>query len=135
MRNADFEAIPAEQCWGLLKTVSIGRLALSVRALPAILPVQYYLDGDEIAACLGFFEVPLQAVRHTVVAFAADAFDEPARTGWSVQAQGTVRLDHQLDEAACGDPTFGTIVRLTPATMSGHRVKLCPLLGAAASLG
>jgi hypothetical protein len=38
--------------------VSIGRLALSLRALPAILRVQYYLDGDEIAACLGFFPVP-----------------------------------------------------------------------------
>jgi hypothetical protein len=128
MREADFEPIPAEQCWDLLKTVSIGRLALSVGALPAILPVQYYLDGDEIAACLGFLAVPQQAVSDTVVAFAADAFDESAGTGWSVQAQGMARLDHHLDHAACGDPVLGMMVRLTPAMMSGHRVRLCPLL-------
>jgi hypothetical protein len=128
MREADFEPIPAEQCWNLLKTVSIGRLALSVSALPAILPVQYYLDGDEIAACVDFFAVPQRAVRNTVVAFAADAFDESARTGWSVQAQGMARLDHHPDHAACDEPVLGTIVRLRPSTMSGHHVRLCPLL-------
>jgi hypothetical protein len=130
MRNAAFEPIPTEQCWELLKTVSIGRLALCVRALPAILPVQYYLDGDGIAACLGFFDVPHQAVANTVVAFAADHFDEAARTGWSVQAQGTVRPEHQAAEAACDDPATGTIVRVTPATMSGYHIRLCPLLDA-----
>jgi hypothetical protein len=128
MREADFEPIAAEQCWNLLKTVSIGRLALSVRALPTILPMQYHLDGDEIAACLGFSEVPQQAVKNTVVAYAADAFDESARTGWSVQAQGMARLDHHLDQAACHEPVRGTIVRLRLSTMSGHHVRLCPLL-------
>jgi nitroimidazol reductase NimA-like FMN-containing flavoprotein (pyridoxamine 5'-phosphate oxidase superfamily) len=29
------------ECWELLATASVGRLALSVRALPVILPVQY----------------------------------------------------------------------------------------------
>lgn len=30
------ELIPADRCWELLATVSVGRLALSVRALPVI---------------------------------------------------------------------------------------------------
>jgi hypothetical protein len=133
MREAAFEPIPAQQCWELLKTVSIGRLALCVRALPAILPVQYYLDGDELVACLGFFDVPQQAVTNTVVAFGADAFDEAARTGWSVQAQGTVRLEHDVVEDAWDDLATGTIVRLTPATMRGHRIRLWPFFEAAGS--
>ena len=47
------ELIPENRCWELLTTVSVGRLALSVRALPVILPVQYYLDGRRLAICLG----------------------------------------------------------------------------------
>jgi nitroimidazol reductase NimA-like FMN-containing flavoprotein (pyridoxamine 5'-phosphate oxidase superfamily) len=37
------EPISPEECWGLLATASVGRIALSVRALPVILPVHYYL--------------------------------------------------------------------------------------------
>ena len=39
-------AIPVQRCWELLATASVGRLALSVRALPMIRPVQYYLSGN-----------------------------------------------------------------------------------------
>ena len=51
--SAPQERIPESRCWELLATISVGRLALSVRALPQILPVQYYLDGRSLAVCLG----------------------------------------------------------------------------------
>ena len=37
---------------------SVGRLALSVRALPVIVPVQYYLDGRRLAVCRGTTSCP-----------------------------------------------------------------------------
>jgi nitroimidazol reductase NimA-like FMN-containing flavoprotein (pyridoxamine 5'-phosphate oxidase superfamily) len=33
--------LDAEECWELLALASVGRIALSVKALPTILPVQY----------------------------------------------------------------------------------------------
>ena len=46
------EVLSEGECWQLLATATVGRLALSVHALPAILPVQYYLEYGGIASCL-----------------------------------------------------------------------------------
>jgi hypothetical protein len=131
MREDGTGPISRQACWDLLRTSSLGRVALSVSALPAILPVQYYLDGDEIAMCLGFFDIPSAAVSNTVIAFAADAIDAGSGAGWSVQVQGTGRVDRTLAELQdCGEPTSGLIVHLAPQVMTGYRVQLCPFVTA-----
>ena len=65
------DALFERDCWELLATVSVGRLALSVRALPVILPVQYYLDGRRLAVCLGHHHLPERALNDVIIAFAA----------------------------------------------------------------
>ncbi len=50
------------ECWELLKTVPVGRLVLSLKALPVLLPVQYYVDADELTICLGHFTIPERSV-------------------------------------------------------------------------
>jgi hypothetical protein len=102
------EVISEERCWELLATASVGRLALSVQALPLILPVQYYLDGRKLAVCLGHHEIPERDLDDAIIAFAADAVDPATRSGWSVQVQGrsTIPLQHGFD-TACGRPTAG----------------------------
>ncbi len=123
--------IPERECWELLATVSVGRVALSVRALPAILPVQYYLDGRSLAVCLGHRELPERSLQDAVVAFAADAVDPVTRSGWSVQVQGRSVLAREPGfDAACGWPTAGQVVRIEPVLVSGHRVHLCPFIDA-----
>ena len=92
--DEDRGLIPEEECWQLLASTSVGRVALSIGALPAILPVQYRLDGCTLAVCLGHRELPERAL-NTVVAFAADAIDPHTRSGWSVQVQGRSAVPHQ----------------------------------------
>jgi len=123
--------IPERECWELLASVSVGRVALSVRALPAILPVQYYLDGRMLAVCLGHRELPASSLDDTVVAFAADAIDPATRSGWSVQVQGRSALapEPRLD-AECGWPAAGQVIRIDPVLVSGYRVHLCPFIDA-----
>ena len=129
MQHETPEQIPAAECWDLLRTVSVGRLALSLHALPAILAVQFYIDGDDLAICLGHYKIPHNSVRGTVVAFAADAIDTANSTGWSVQVQGTTRLPTSIGVPTnCGQPTAGEIVHLAPTTVIGHRVRLCPFI-------
>jgi hypothetical protein len=120
--------IPEPQCWELLASASVGRIALSIHALPAILPVQYYLDGRTLAVCLGHRELPERSL-NAVVAFAADAIDPQTRSGWSVQVQGRSATPRQPQiDTACGWPAAGQIVQIKPEIITGHRMHLCPLI-------
>jgi len=120
--------IPEPQCWELLASASVGRIALSIHALPAILPVQYYPDGRTLAVCLGHRELPERSL-NAVVAFAADAIDPQTRSGWSVQVQGRSATPRQPQiDTACGWPAAGQIVQIKPEIITGHRMHLCPLI-------
>ena len=120
-----------ERCWALLAAASVGRLALSVHALPAIYPVQYYLDGRRIMACLGHHQIPDRSLYDAVVAFAANAIDPASRSGWAVQVLGRSVMPPQSGpDAGCGQPGDGQLVNIEPETISGHTVHLCPLIDA-----
>jgi hypothetical protein len=126
--DEDAGLIPEQECWELLASASVGRIALSIRALPAILPVQYYLDGGTLAVCLGHRELPDRTL-NAVVAFAADAIDPQTRSGWSVQVQGRSATFRQRRTGAdCGWPTAAQIVRIEPEIISGYRMHLCPFI-------
>lgn len=130
-RKMEFpEDLEERECWELLASASLGRIALSVDALPAILPVQYYLAGRSLAICLGQHRIPERSVEGKVVAFAADAIDDVSRSGWTVQAQGVTQLS-SIDGGAprhCGQPDAGQIVHMNPVNMIGHRFNLCPFI-------
>jgi nitroimidazol reductase NimA-like FMN-containing flavoprotein (pyridoxamine 5'-phosphate oxidase superfamily) len=81
--------IPAE-CRRLLASGRVGRVAISVNALPAILPVQFTLDGDEIVFRAPPAGVLANATRRAVVAFETDGF-EPGAGEWSVLVAGVAR--------------------------------------------
>src|SRR5208282_4649793 len=134
--SAPEELIPADQCWELLASASVGRLALSVRALPVILPVQYCLDGRMLAVCLGHHEIPERSLNGTIIAFATDAIDPVTRSGWSVQVQGRSVISRRLGaDTACGRPTAGQVVQIEPEIISGHRMHLCPFIDALLATG
>jgi Pyridoxamine 5'-phosphate oxidase len=125
------DVLPEGECWRLLAMVSVGRLALSVRALPVIVPVQYYLDGRRLAVCLGHHELPERSLDETVIAFAADSIDPAARSGWWVQVQGRSVIPRGLRIGTdCGWPAAAQVVEIEPRTISGHRVHLCPFIDA-----
>jgi len=123
-------ALSERECWELLATASVGRLALSVRALPVILPVQYYLDRRRLAVCLGHHAPPERALAETIIAFAADAIDPVTRAGWSVQVQGRSVIPRGLRiDTDCGWPAAAQVVEIEPGMISGHRMHLCPFIG------
>lgn len=123
------DAISEQECWHLLATASVGRLALSVRALPMILPVQYYLDDRNIAACLGHRELPERSLDEAIIAFAADSIDRRTRSGWSVEVQGKSVLWREVGfYASCSQHAPGQILRIEPTTLTGHWVRLCPFI-------
>nr|WP_281371819.1 pyridoxamine 5'-phosphate oxidase family protein [Petropleomorpha daqingensis] len=76
----------------LLATTAIGRLAYTQAALPVVRPVSFSLDGDEVLIPATPGSPLLGAVRGSVVAFEADAYDAIARTGWTVTVIGPSRV-------------------------------------------
>jgi Pyridoxamine 5'-phosphate oxidase len=134
--TANEGALTEWECWELLATASVGRLALSVHALPVILPVQYYVSDRRLAVCLGHHGLPEQALDETIVAFAADSIDPVTRSGWSVQVQGKSAIPRGLKvDTACGLPVMAQVVEIDPGTVAGYWMHLCPFIDALLATG
>ena len=66
----------------------MGRIGLSVAALPVIVPVNYAVDGDQIVICSAP-GAKLEAARHGLIAcLEIDDFDPFDHAGWSVLVTG-----------------------------------------------
>ena len=82
------EMLDRGECLALIATVPVGRIGVSIGALPAILPVNFALIGTTIV----FRTVPGTkldaATRRAVVAFEVDSYAPDGSSGWSVLVQG-----------------------------------------------
>lgn len=135
--TGDDDALSEQECWELLGTASVGRLALSVRALPVILPVQYYLGARGLVLCLGHRGLPERALDETIIAFAADSIDPVTRSGWSVLVQGrsVVPRGFRID-TDCGWPAAAAqVVEIELGKISGHWMHLCPFIATLLAAG
>ena len=86
------ELLGDDECLRLLATASIGRLAYTESALPAVSPVSFALHGLEIVIPAPCGSSLTAAVRGAVVAFEADCYDAAERTGWYVTVVGHSRV-------------------------------------------
>ena len=128
------------ECWHLLGSVSIGRVVFTHRAMPAIRPVNHFVDGRKViirthnGAAITSRAVQ-EASRHSaphgsVVCYEADDLDPVRHTGWSVIATGLARL--VTDPADIARYTAATepwiagemnqIVAIEPGFLSGLRL-------------
>ncbi len=90
--NNGLEVLDRDQCLTLLSEVRTGRVGLSVRALPVILPVNYALMGNEIVLRSVSGSKLDAALAGAVVAFEVDQIHQGGASGWSVLVQGMARV-------------------------------------------
>ena len=82
--------IPEQECWELLGSQRVGRVALTVNALPAVLATSYrILNRDTLAFYTSLGPRLRSALRQSVVAFETDHIDPDEQAGWTVVAIGT----------------------------------------------
>jgi uncharacterized protein len=102
----------------LLTEARLGRVGVSVDALPVVLPVFIVMVGDRIV----FRTVPgtklNAAVNGSIVAVEADRVDEETGTGWSVLVRGVA---HEVSDPALADAARP---RLGSAWLDGSREHL-----------
>jgi nitroimidazol reductase NimA-like FMN-containing flavoprotein (pyridoxamine 5'-phosphate oxidase superfamily) len=85
------EILGRDECLQLLSGCSLGRVAVSVGALPVILPVNFLLDRERILIRTGPGTKLDAATRDSVVAFEVDHIDPFSHGGWSVCLTGMAR--------------------------------------------
>ncbi|WP_436762937.1 pyridoxamine 5'-phosphate oxidase family protein [Streptosporangium sp. V21-05] len=96
--SAGLEILSRQDCAALLLSASIGRIVFTDRALPAVQPVNFVLDGQDIVIRTAIGSKLAAATSDAIVAFEADEFDPAARTGWSVTAVGPARAVREPGE-------------------------------------
>ena len=126
------EILSFEECVDCLGQVPVGRIAITVEALPVILPVNFAFADDSIY----FRTVPgtklAAATSRVVVAFEVDSYESDGQAGWSVLVQGMARIvtdgptleriiRAKLDAWALhGEADH--VVRLEMSTITGRRI-------------
>ena len=121
------EELSTAECWRLLRTQCVGRLAVVIpRAAPLVVPVNYAIDAGRVLLRSDYgSKVRWLALRH--VSFEVDCFDGAARQGWSVLLSGRAR---EVPERELGsrqpDPWVATdkpyMIAISPIDISGRRV-------------
>jgi uncharacterized protein len=125
------ELLTEEQCRQLLAGGEVGRVGITIGALPAIFPVNYRVVDGAIVFRTAPGTKMTAATVDAVVAFEADDYHLADRSGWSVMAVGRAEVvsdpDPAVARAAAGLAPFvdgdrHTIVRIDPLFLSGRRL-------------
>ncbi len=129
--SGGLEILAREECLALLKSTPLGRIVFTDQALPAVQPVNYALDGEDVIIRTSPGSKLAAALRQTVVAFEIDDYDVAERTGWSVVLIGRAgRVSDPAELAALrsldlwswvpGEPE--EFIRISPRLLSGRRI-------------
>ena len=86
------ETLSIEECIDCLGQVPVGRVAITVGALPVILPVNFALVDDSIYFRTVSGTKLAAATSSAVVAFEIDSYESDGQTGWSVLVQGMANI-------------------------------------------
>jgi uncharacterized protein len=124
-----------DECFELMGSASIGRVGVSIGAIPAIFPVNFYLSHRTIFFRTGSGTKLSAALREVDVAFEVDRADAIYHQGWSVLAVGQcheVTEDVELEQVkglplepwAPGNRTH--VVRMDPDFVTGRRIVSAP---------
>ncbi len=124
------ELLTEEQCFALVTSGSVGRVAVSIGALPAVFPVNYCLVDRDVVFRTAEGTKLTAALEHAVVAFEVDDFDPEDHRGWSVLIVGQASEIPAAELAgleplpvrAWAHGARDRVVRITGELVSGRRI-------------
>lgn len=91
-----------DECWSLLRSVEVGRLAVILADRPDIFPINFLVDHGTILFRTAEGSKLAATLAGKPVAFEVDGYSAEARTAWSVVVKGIaqqIREVHDLFEA------------------------------------
>ncbi len=120
------------ECLHLLSSATLGRIGLTTGALPAVLPVNFWFDGERILIRTGPGTKLAAATHDAVVAFEVDDMSAFWHSGWSVLVTGIAHHITDPDDlrqlAELPIPRWapsggGHVVAIIPELISGRRIE------------
>lgn len=124
------EILTQEQCFELLASVEVGRLAVAAAGDVDIFPLNFVIAENAIVFRSAEGTKLVEVILAGKVAFEADGYDAAQGRAWSVVVKGSAELLDRWNDiyAAQELPLFPwnhspkeRFVRITPATISGRR--------------
>jgi uncharacterized protein len=82
------EVLDRDECLALLAAAHVGRVGVSIGALPTVLPVSYRLIDEQVMFRTGVGSKLDAATVGAVIAFEVDDVDPVSHEGWSVVVTG-----------------------------------------------
>ena len=124
------EILEPHECWQLLRSTDVGRLAVAIAAQPDIFPINFVVEHGAVVFRTAEGTKLAAAVHGRDLAFEADGYDAPRGEAWSVVIKGRavelVALQELFD--ACDLPLFSWLaspkprfVRIEPESVTGRR--------------
>ncbi len=132
--HVGLEELDELECRRLLATAHLGRIALSVGALPAVFPIHFALLGRDPVFRTETGTKLVAASAGQVVCLEVDDVDTEYHTGWSVMVVGPARVMTEPAELAAARnlplrPWVGSgdaYVQIRAGIVSGRRVTGAP---------
>ncbi len=131
MTSRGLERLTTDECRDLLRSQTIGRLAVRIGEAPAILPVNYGLLDDDVVFRTDPGSKLSAASMQVMVAFEVDDIDRASRTGSSVVVTGyaeevrdaaTLNRVDDLDLDQWVTEGRDYVVRIRSRTITGRRL-------------
>ena len=125
------EVLTRTDCLAFVASRQLGRVSVSIGALPVILPVTYRLTGEAVIIRTTPGTRLDAALANQVVAFEVDDLDEATGAGWSVMVTGIaeeiaddeVSWAHTLGLQAWAGDGGTRFMRIRCEQISGRRVR------------
>jgi nitroimidazol reductase NimA-like FMN-containing flavoprotein (pyridoxamine 5'-phosphate oxidase superfamily) len=123
------EELSAAQCWNMLRSAVVGRIAVVHDRRPDIFPVNFAVDHGSLVFRTGSGTL-FRSADGAFVAFEVDGYDTADATAWSVVVRGVASEVYELDDAiaALSLPLYPwhegakpRIVRVRAESISGRR--------------
>jgi nitroimidazol reductase NimA-like FMN-containing flavoprotein (pyridoxamine 5'-phosphate oxidase superfamily) len=87
-----------DECWALLRSAAVGRLAISTADEPDIFPINFVVDHGTVVFRTAEGTKLAGSVLGRAVAFEVDGYDAYEGEAWSVVLKGSAReIDHMLE--------------------------------------
>lgn len=128
----DLQAMSRSECYELLRSRRLGRLAYGDDLGPVVVPVNHLVVGPDLVLHSLHGHKLRAAIQGAPVAFEVDDHDPDRGSGWSVLLRGNAYLVDSTDEVeryhallrswAVPSPGAGTWVRIVTEDVAGRRL-------------
>jgi hypothetical protein len=113
------DELDEQECLRLLGRTQLGRIVVSLRALPIVLPVRYELTDGNLLFVVSDDKV-WRGLNGCIVTLHAEGVEEDKGRRWSVNAIGAVEHD---PSRAFDQTSPGEVFRLKPKILSGRWIE------------